>query len=809
MDTLKQDISYAFRVLRRSPGYTAIAALTIALGIGPTTTIFSIANSLLHRTPAGVREPGNLVSVYCSGPEYRWGTCSYPVFRSYRDAESGLAEVSAIEGFPGSLSTGRTAEPEVVIGLATSANYFRVLGTRPARGRFFLPDEDDAPNANPVVVLSYRLWEQRFGADPTIIGSTINLNRTPFTVIGVAEEGFNGHVAAYDAGLWVPIGMRETVLGRDLSDSSTGIVALGRRDTGFSMKRAKEAAAVISPRIEAEHPDIFKDHSLTVVPYSAMIDEAKGQVALFMALLLAVTGIVLLIASVNVGSVMLSRAVTRSREVAVRLAIGAGRWRLVRQFLTESVVLFSIGGAVGIVIAYWASRGLSAIELPVPIPVTFDFAPDWRVLAFTVAVAFACGTLFGLAPALQATKRDLVSSLKTSPVDATGGRNRLRNTFVVGQVAGSVVLLVAAGMFLRALKRTDQLDLGFEPEGVHVMTVDLALHRYTPEEGRTFYDRLLERATALPDVQSAGVAFMLPLAFGSASSMFTLPGRDPTYGDGLQRSYFSAVSDGYFTTMRIPIMAGRTFSKADREGTHPVLIVNETVARRFWPGESALGKRIDWGGTLYEVVGVARDGKYASLGEEPQPMIYASFAQRYNDEASLIVRAAPGAQRVDRAVREIALALDPDLPVQVNAPYSRIIGVSLLPNRIAAWMALGFGSLALILATVGLFGIIAYTVSQRTREIGIRIALGAESREVQRLVMGQGVRLTAIGLGIGCLVAFAAAHAVRGLLFGLSPADPIAFGTIAMLFGGVGLLASYLPARRAVRTDPMTALRQE
>jgi predicted permease len=731
------------------------------------------------------------------------------VFSEYRDAESGLAQVAAIEGFPASLSTGRTGEPEVAIGLATSASYFTVLGTLPAQGRFFLPDEDDAPNANPVVVLSYQLWEQRFGADPAIIGSTVNLNRTPFTVIGVAEQGFDGHVAAYDVGLWVPIGMRETVLGRDLSNSSTGIVAVGRRAPGWSVGQVAEAATVISPRIEATYPDIFEDHSLRVAPYSVMIDEAKGPVTLFMALLLVVTGIVLLIASVNVGSVMLSRAVGRSREVAVRLAVGAGRWRLVRQLLTESVLLFSLGGAAGIVIAIWASHGLSAIQLPVPIPVAFDFSPDWRVLVFTIAIAFGSGTLFGLAPALQATKQDLVSSLKANPGDSVGGRNRLRNSFVIAQVSGSVVLLVAAGMFLRALDRGGQLDLGFDPNGVHVMAVDLALHRYTPEEGRVFYDQLLERAAALPDVESAGMAFMLPLGFGSASSMFTLPGREPVYGDGLRRSYYSVVSGGYYETMRIPIMTGRAFSEADREGTPPVLIVNETAARQFWPGEVALGQPIEWGEVQYEVVGVAKDGKYASIGEEPQPMVYFAFDQRYGDDASLVVRTPPGAARIDRAVREIALALDPDLPVRVSAPYTQIVGISLLPNRIAAWMALGFGSLGLLLASVGLFGVLAYSVSQRTREIGIRIALGADARDVQGLVIGRGVRLTAIGLGIGCVVAFVGAQGIRGLLFGLSLADPVAFGAIVLVFSFVGLLASYLPARRAVRTDPMTALRQE
>jgi len=809
MDTLKQDISYAIRVLRRSPGFTAVAVLTIALGIGPTTTIFSIANSLLHRTPDGVRESSGLVSVYCSGARFRWGTCSYPVFRDYREAENGLAAVAAIEGFPASLSTRTTEDPKIVTGMVASSNYFAILGTRPALGRFFLMEEDDAPNAYPVVVLSHSLWTQRFAGDPDVIGSTVNLNRTSFTVIGVAEEGFVGHLAAYDVGLWVPIGMREAMLGRDLSNSSSGLVGVGRRLPNWSADQVVEAAAVITPRLRAQNPEIFEEGSLRVARYSVMMDEARGPVTLFMALLLVVTGIVLLIASVNVGSVMLSRAVGRSREVAVRLAVGAGRWRLVRQLLTESVLLFTLGGAAGVVIAYWATNALSAIRLPVPIPLALDFAPDWRVLVFTLVVAFTSGTLFGLAPALQATKQDLVSSLKATPGESPGGRSRLRNAFVVAQVACSVVLLVAAGMFLRALDRADSLDLGFNPDNVHVLTVDVSLHRYTGEERRVFFEQLLERARALPDVRSAGIASMLPLGFGSGSSMFTLPGREPVVGDGLRRAYFSYASGGYFETLQIPIMMGRAFDNGDREGTLKVMIVNETAARQFWPGETALGKTVEWGGPQYEIVGVAKDGKHVSLNAEPEPFIYAAFNQRYRDEASLVVRTAPGAPRIDRAVREIALALDPDLPVQVNAPYTQIVGISLLPNRITAWVALGFGALGLLLASVGLFGVLSYGVSQRTREIGIRIAIGANAGDVYRLIMHQGVKLTAVGLGIGCVVAFGAAFAIRGLLFGVSPADPIAFGTIAVVLSVVGLLASYLPARRAMRTDPMTALRQD
>ncbi|UCC71641.1 MAG: ABC transporter permease [Gemmatimonadota bacterium] len=810
MDTLKQDIGYALRLFKRSPGFTAIAALTIALGIGPTTTIFSVANALLHRTPAGVRNPAGLVSVYASEEGgFRWGTMSYPVFEDYRDAENGLDGLAAVEAFPASLSTSGVGDPEVVTGLAASASYFAVLGTRPAFGRFFLPDEDDAPAANPVVVLSHRIWARRFGADSAVIGTTVNLNRNSFTVIGVAEEGFHGHVAGYDVALWVPIGMREAVTGHDLSDNVSGLAAVGRLATGWSLDRAAAAAGVISRRLRARHPDIFEDHALTVAPYSVMLDEARGPVTLFMALLLVVTGILLLIASVNVGSVMLSRAMGRSREVAVRLAVGAGRWRLVRQLLTESVLLFTLGGSAGILLALWATRGLSAIQLPVPVPVVFDFAPDLRVLVFTLIVAFAAGTLFGLAPALQATRQDLVTALKANPGDAPGGRSRLRSVFVVAQVSGSVVLLVAAGMFLRALGRADAVDLGFDPNGVHVLTVDVSIHRYTREEGKGFQARLLERAAALPGVESAGLASILPLGFTQGSTQFTLPGHEPVPGKGLRRADFSMVTPGYFETMRIGIVAGRAFDEGDREGSAPVLIVNQTAARQFWAAEGAVGKLILWGETPYEVVGVASDGKYRSIGDAPRPMVYLALAQRHASEVSLVARTVPGAPRIDRPVREIALELDPDLPVQTNAPYAQIIGLSLLPNRVAALMTLGFGALGLLLAAVGLFGVLSYGVSQRTREIGIRIALGASVRDVNALVMGQGLRLTGTGLVIGCLAAFGAAQLIRGLLFGVSPADPVAFGSIALVFAAVGLLASYLPARRATRTDPLTALRQE
>lgn len=809
LDTLAQDIRYAFRTFKRSPGFTLTAASIIALGVGPTTTVFSIANALLHRAPDGVRGSSEIVSVYCTGRDARWGTCSYPVIRDYREADNGLAAVAAMEFFPATLTAGRAAEPRVVSGVAGSSDYFSVLGTRPLVGRFFLPEEDDAPNANPVVVLSHRLWSRQFGADPDVVGSTVTINRVTLTVIGVAEPGFSGHLAGYDVSIWVPIGMRKALTGRDLSDDNTGLVAIGRRAQGWSMDRVTEAAAVITPRIRSRHPDIFGEESIRTVPYSVMIDEARGPVTLFMMLLLGVTGLVLMIASVNVASVMLSRAVGRSREVAIRLAIGAGRRRLIRQLLTESVLLFSLGAAAGILIAVWATRTLAAVHLPLPTPIALDLAPDWRVMVIAVAVTVAAGTAVGLAPALGATRRDVVSALRAAPGDAPPGHYRLRNAFVVTQIAGSVALLVTAGMFLRALDRADALDLGFEPTGVHVMTIDVSLHQYTPEEGRTFFAQLRAQAAALPDVQSAAIATMIPLGFESRSSMVTLPGKAEVLGEGLQRAQFNFASAGYFETLRIPIVTGRAFDETDRDGTPPVMIVSETAAERFWPGTASVGQHVVWGDTQYEVVGVVGDVKQTSIGAAPEPLIYVPFTQHSSSQASLIVRTGPAGTRVGRAVREIALQLDPDLPVSTNAPYTQVAGVALLPNRIAAGMTLGLGALGLILASVGLFGVLAYTVSRRTREIGIRIALGANTGDVHRLVLGQGARLTAVGLGIGCLLAFAAGNGIRGLLFGLSPADPVAFGSAVVVFGIVGLLASYLPARRAVRTDPAITLRQE
>lgn len=811
MKSVEQDVRYALRVIKRSPGFTAVAALAIALAIGPTTTILSVANALLFRAPPGVEEPGELVTIHASQVvTTTFSTFSYPVFERYREAANGLSRVAALDFFPASLAAGGTREPELVAGVLVSADYFATLGTRPALGRLLQDREDRTPNGDALAVLSYSVWKQRFGADSSVIGQIVSINRTPFTVIGVAEEGFHGHAAGYDVSLWVPISMREALTGNDLSDAVTGITAVGRIADGSSIEQVDEAARIFSANLRAEYPDKFENERLMASPYSALLGELKGPFTLFMLFLIAISSVVLLIASVNVASMLLSRAADRTREMAVRLAVGAGRRRLVRQLLTESVLLFLLGGGAGALIAWWATRALAALDLPLPIPMTFDFTPDTRVLALTLAVVFGAGALFGLAPAREATRHDLASALKGGASDRVARRGRLRNVFVITQVAGSVVLLTAAGLFMRALARADSVDLGFDPRGVHVLSVDLGIHRYSPDEARAFYGDLIEGAEALPAVESAALATVLPLGFASYSTMFTLPGREPVLGQGLFRADINEVSAGYFRTLRIPILEGRPFAESDREGAPRVAIVNQAAAARLWPGQSAVGEMILWGDDSYEIVGVAGDGRYRSLADEGRALVYVAFDQRKAVAATLVVRtAAANMPSIGRQIRQIALDLDPDLPVQTNAPYSSIIGFALIPNQAAAWCSAGLGALGLVLAMVGLFGLLSYAVAQRRREIGVRIALGADASEINRLIVGRGLRLTAAGLAIGWPLAFLVAQVIRGVLYGVKAADPVTFAGIAVLFAAVAVAASYLPARRATKTDPMQVLRYE
>jgi putative ABC transport system permease protein len=515
-----QDVRFALRQWRHAPSFTLTAALTISLGIGATTTIFSAANALLIRTPAGIRDAGSLVSVSpfdeVQGQETRF---SYALFDAYRRSETGLSDVAVLDMFPASLSLGSEAEPEVVSGMAVSAGYFGILGTRPHLGRFFLPEEDAAPGVSPVVVLSYRYWTRRLGADSTVLGRTVDLNRRAFEVIGVAEEGFQGNVPGYDFAVWTPMSMAGSISTVDIESwGYHGLSAIGRLAPGRSIEQAAAAAHLITNRLRTEHARDLENTMLLVQPFSKLFEEIRGPVTTLIALLFGLAIVVLLIASMNVGGLLLSRASIRSREIGVRLALGAGRRRLVRQFLTESVLLFALGSVVATFLTSGATRALSSLTIPSPVPVVLDLTPDLRVLGFTVVAALVTGIAFGLAPAVHATRADVVSTIKGGSPSSGPQRVRIRSAFVAVQVAGSVVLLATAGVLSKAVDTAGDVDIGFDPAQLHVMRVDLSLHQYKPEEATAFFAEFRARAAALPEVESVSAATSIPMGYVSSST---------------------------------------------------------------------------------------------------------------------------------------------------------------------------------------------------------------------------------------------------------------------------------------------------
>ncbi|MGE0355063.1 MAG: ABC transporter permease [Gemmatimonadales bacterium] len=811
MESLRQDIRYAFRALRQSPVFTLVAAITIGIGIGATTTVFSVANTVLIRPPAGVRAPGELLTVHAMSEDgSSFHSFSYPEYTGLRDAKSGLTDLAAFGIFPGSFRLEGEPEPRVILGMLATGNYFETLETRPALGRLFIPGDDrGAGGAEPVAVLSYETWQRRFEGDSGVIGRSVILNRQGFTVVGVTEPGFQGHITAMDVGVWVPLGVAPQLTGeQDLSQrNSNWLETVGRRRHDASRAQVREALAAAQAagdRLDGRDP-----RGIDVRQYAPVPAPAIPFVGGFLGLLLVICGTVLLIASVNVGSILLSRAAARSREIAVRLAIGAGRARLIRQLLTESVVLFLLGGAAGIGITFVSTRLLESISLPIPVPMHLDFHPDLRVLAAALAVTLVTGLIFGLAPALQSTRMDLARAIREEGLSSRFHRSRLRNVLVTAQVAGSAVLLLVGGLFARALQQAGNLDLGFNPAGLYAAQVDLGVHHYTDPEMARFAEQVVAGLEARPGVSHAAATDALPLSMLRRTTMFSIPDREQQPNIGLIQSDFADVTPGYFATMGIPLVAGRDFSPADRADAPVVAIINQTMARQVWPGQDPVGIEIKLDDTPVRIVGVARNGKYASMGEEPGPFMYFPLAQQPGKELTIVARAAGSGPPLTGLIRDQIRQADADLPLLIGAPVAEIIGVSLLPNRIAALLAAVFGGIGLVLTGVGLYGLLAFAVNRRRREIGVRMALGAAPGEVRGLVLRDSFRLTAIGLGVGFALAFLATRFLRSFLFGVSPLDPLTFLAIAGLMAAVAFAASAVPAARATRTDPMESLRHE
>ncbi|MGD2217369.1 MAG: ABC transporter permease [Gemmatimonadales bacterium] len=810
MESILRDIRYAVRILRRSPGFTILAAFTVALGIGATSTIFSVVDSVLLEPPPGVRNAGELVRVYGvaeDGSSYH--ELSYPNYRAYREAETGLSDLAATA--VSAVVISGESEPEMLVGVLASDNFFGMLGVRPALGRFFT--DDRAAAAERAVVLSHGTWVQQFGGDSTIVGRTVRLNRIPFTVIGVSEEGFRGPNAMLDVGVWLPIEVAPELMGTDLNArGEVWIDAFGRRAPGVAIEQAEAALDRVSAGLRAEYPESSPDHGIDVYRYRPIGTGAYGPAMGFSLFLFLIAGTVLLIACLNVGGMLLARATGRGKEMAMRLALGAGRRRLIRQLLTESVLLFALGGAGGVLIALYVTGLLNAYQLPVDVPLAFDFAPDMRALAFALVVALLTGLAFGLAPALHVTKPDLQATLRAGSAAGGAPRSRLRSAFVVTQVAGSALLLIGAGLFARGLARVDSIDLGFEPDGVHVLSLEMDYFGYSPESATAFYRELAERAARLPAVESLAATDMPPVTLGSRSSEFEVVGRAPA-GEVLRpQTDLARVTPGYFGTMRIPLTRGRPFSEADREDAARVAIVNQTFTRRNWPDEVPLGKRIRLAAlddTEFEIVGVARNARYRTPTEEPRAMVYVPYHQWPTTSPVVLVRLDHRGANVAGALRAIVRDLDEVVPIDVNLPYRELMGVALLPGRAAALFTSVFGTVGLALAAMGLYGILAFAVTQRTREIGIRMALGAATGSVRSLVIRSALKLVGLGLAIGFGLAVALTRLLRGMLHGLSPTDPLTFAAIALLLVAVALAASYGPAWRATRIDPLEALRAE
>ena len=815
MDALLQDLRYAIRRLTRSPGFTFVAALSLALGIGANTAIFSVVNGIMLKE-IPVEDASSLVEIYFSeGDGYAYATSSYPDFVSVRD---GLPDV--FEGvLAWNLAIARMDqgdENEVILGEMVTGNYFDLLGVQPALGRGFLPEEDATPGTHFVTVLSHGYWKRALGADPEVLGSTVRINGRTYSVVGIAPEGFNGMMRGLVPDFWVPMMMSDVIMdsvGRLERRGSRNLFLKGRLSAGVSVEQAGAALGILAGNLGEEFPDTNRDRSFSVLPTKDVaihpfVDRMLLPVAV---LLLSVVGLVLLIACVNLASFLLARSADRRKEIALRLALGARRWHLVRQLLTETVLLSLLGAGGGILLAYWTLDLLLSVNPPLPIPVKLDIGIDGTVLVFTALVAVLAGIAFGLVPALQATNPDVAPVLKDEGA-TTQGRKRLnlRNALVVIQVAVSLVLLVGAGLFVRSLQKAQSIDPGFITEEAVLLWPNLKLSGYSDDEGPQILRQLEERLAALPGVTAVGMVSRLPLGAGVQLTGVSIEGVQPPPGQDYIDVDNTAVTAGYFQAMGISILRGRNFGPEDGPDSPRTLIVSEAAAERYWPDQDPIGKTVTFGeSAVSTVVGVAADTKVRTLGEAPRPFIYEPATRSYNEALIFLVKGDRPSSEFLPAVRRAAMEINPSMVILENKTMEEHMGILLFAPRAAALFLSVFGMLALVLAGVGLYGLVSYAVARRTREVGIRISLGADPGKVQRMVMGGGMRLVLVGCAIGMALSASVTWLLSGYLYGIGALDLMTFFGIPLLLTSVALGAAYLPARRASLVNPVEALRSE
>ena len=807
-----QDLRYALRQLRKNPGFTALAVGTLALGIAANGTIFSWINSTLLDPIPGIVHTSNMVTIQRGErSEHPSPPFSYPDFA---DLRANVHSFSGLLGYHDDFMTlTGSGKPERIYGALTTSDYFEVLGVRPILGRTLLPSGGIERQGVPEAVLGYDLWQNRFAADPTIVGKTIEINLHTYTVVGVAPRGFLGCKTGLRAEIWLPLGMDQQVWGstRINERGNSWLNVLGVLRPGIHSHQAENELNLEMQRIADRYP---REHQggnrLSTDPLWRSPFGANVYLSGTLPILLSLAAVLLLLACANVANLLLVRSVARRREFAIRLSMGASRWRLVRQLMIENLLIAFAGGGIAMMCTMWTAKTLAAFLPPTTLPLAINGSANGTVLMATMVVSILTAVISGVVPALRASNLSPITVLKDEAQSTSGGmyKSRLAGGLVIAQVALSVLLLACAGLFVRSLERAQQADPGFDPHHVYLATFDLDPMGYTAQTGTEFDRQLLERVKELPGVQSATLADFSPLSFTIHSEGVMPEGYVPHLHESMEADR-GQVGPAYLQTLKTPLIAGRDFTAQDNASTQRVAIVNEAFVDRYWPGQEAVGKRVDVSGRSYSVVGVAANGKYRRLVYDPAPLVLMPLLQRYSSEVTLHVRVNGDLQVVDSAVERTVHGLNPNLPLFNVTTLEQNMGMGNVFERIAVVFAGSFGLIALLLAAVGIYGVVAYTTKQRTHEIGIRMALGAEKADVFRQVLGQGFRLTLAGLAGGFAVSLFTTRFLRGMLFGIGTTDWLTFSTVAIVLLVVAVAACLVPARRAASVDPMQALRTE
>ena len=808
-----RDIRLAWRLFLKNPAFTAVVVVTLALGIGLNTAVFSAVDALLLRPLPGVRAPNEIVQLYRSWPgDVKYGSNSVPHFQSLRDRTRDVfTDVAAWDFESFSISTSNL--PRRVFGQMVSANFFTVLGVRPLKGRLFLPEEETGRDAHRVVVLSEATWKNMYGADPAMVGKSIVLNGRSYAVVGVAPIAFRGIIPVVQPAVWIPLTQwsdaRPDNIGGYESRSNNSLNVIARLKPGVTPAAARTRLDALVTELRSVYPDDYKQNGITLVPQSEagvhpMFRSAEVGLT---SIVMAVVGILLLIACVNVANLFLARARDRAREMAIRLSLGARRGVLLRQLIVESLFFAGASGIASLAIASWAIAITNKVSLPFDIGFSADLRLSPAVLLFTLGASVVTGLLFGIAPALQATRPSLVPALKG---EAPAGRSRARAStgLVVAQMALSIVLLVCAGLFLRNLRAATTIDKGFDSGHLLIANVDPSLQGYDQARTEEFYRRLTERLAALPAVRHVSTATLMPLGLSNNDWGVTIPGYTPSPNEMMSVESDQVGAD-YFASMGIPILKGRGIEARDDSTAQRVLVINQHFADHFWPGQDPLGRTVHVAGSDHVVIGVVPTGKYERLGEDPMSYMYLAERQHYAAGRWIQVRTAGDPEAFSPTLRAEVAAIDGQMPISDLKTMDDFLGIALMPARLTGAVLGVFGLLGLGLAAIGLYGVMSYTVAQRTREIGIRIAIGARRGDVVRLLMRQGLGLVAVGTAIGLTFAVAAARLARSQLYGSGGFDMITFAAVPVVLLVVAALAIWVPSRRASGLDPVVALRRD